>query len=78
MSNQQKSLSFLQKLKEKQASQPAKEEESGPKVATGACPNCGAGRALQQGLTHCAYCGYEFIKASLSDGVHIKKQNNSK
>lgn len=24
------------------------------------CPACGARSAKQAGLTHCAYCGYEF------------------
>jgi hypothetical protein len=28
----------------------------------GDCPACGAREAKQRGLTHCAYCGYEFIK----------------
>lgn len=28
----------------------------------GDCPACGARDAKQKGLTHCAYCGYEFIK----------------
>jgi hypothetical protein len=31
-------------------------------IAGGDCPACGAKEAKQPGLTHCAYCGYEFIK----------------
>lgn len=41
------------------------------------CPNCGAGRAKQDGVTHCAYCGFEFITVKLTDGVYIKKEDNS-
>ncbi|WP_459641268.1 hypothetical protein [Flavobacterium sp. CGRL2] len=41
------------------------------------CPNCGAGRAKQDGVTHCAYCGFEFITVQLTDGVYIKKEDNS-
>ena len=42
------------------------------------CPNCGAGRAKQDGLTHCAYCGFEFMSVELSNGLNIKKEDNSK
>lgn len=42
------------------------------------CPQCGAGRAKQDGITKCAYCGYEFMTAQLSDGIHIKEEDNSK
>lgn len=42
------------------------------------CPQCGAGRAKQDGLTKCGYCGYEFMAAKLSDGIHIKTEDNSK
>jgi uncharacterized Zn finger protein (UPF0148 family) len=41
------------------------------------CPNCGAGRAKQDGLTHCAYCGHEFLSVKLTDGIFIKKEDNS-
>ncbi|WP_223302280.1 hypothetical protein [Flavobacterium branchiophilum] len=41
------------------------------------CPNCGAGRAKQEGLTHCAYCGHEFLAVKLTDGIFIKKEDNS-
>jgi uncharacterized Zn finger protein (UPF0148 family) len=41
------------------------------------CPNCGAGRAKQDGLTHCAYCGYQFLDVELDDGIYLKKEDNS-
>ncbi|AOM79696.1 hypothetical protein [Pedobacter steynii] len=41
------------------------------------CPECGAGRALVDGLTICAYCGFKFMTVKLSNGIHIKKTNNS-
>ena len=42
------------------------------------CPNCGAGRAKHEGVTHCAYCGCEFIHQKIEDGLHLKKDDNSK
>ncbi|TYR34732.1 hypothetical protein FXV77_14780 [Sphingobacterium phlebotomi] len=42
------------------------------------CPQCGAGRAKRDGLTKCAYCGYEFIATQLSDGIIMKEEDNSK
>ncbi|MDO5608981.1 MAG: hypothetical protein Q4G08_11065 [Capnocytophaga sp.] len=72
-----KSLSFLQKLKEKQADKPTPQPETASMKATD-CPNCGAGRAKQEGLTHCAYCGYEFIAVTLTDGIHLTKNDNSR
>ena len=47
--------------------------EEPAKVDTRTCPNCGAGRAEQDGLTHCGYCGFEFLSVQLSDGINIKK-----
>lgn len=41
------------------------------------CPECGAGRAFQKGLTACAYCGFIFMDTRLTDGVNIRKENNS-
>ena len=77
MAEEKKHLSFLQKLKEKQLQNEQQQKEA-PKMAATACPNCGAGRAKQDGLTHCAYCGFEFISVELSDGLHLKKEDNSK
>lgn len=76
-----KPMSLLEKMKQK-----AKEQKSygGPYTETAAnmnakdCPNCGAGRAQQDGLTHCAYCGFKFMSVQLTDGINIKKENNSR
>ncbi len=45
---------------------------------TTTCPNCGAGRAKEDGITRCAYCGFEFIGRKLTDGIHITDNDNSK
>lgn len=74
MSNSSKS--FLQKLKEKSASAGQQENKAAGMLAT-ACPNCGAGRAKQDGITHCAYCGFEFISVKITDGIHLNKSDNS-
>jgi hypothetical protein len=42
-----------------------------------ACPGCGAGRAQQDGLTRCGYCGYQFIDQRLTDGIHLSSSDNS-
>lgn len=79
MSSEKKStLSYLEKLKQKSQDQKsyggeAKSEEA--RMEARDCPNCGAGRAYRDGLTHCAYCGFEFISGQLTDGLHIKKEN---
>lgn len=52
--------------------------EEQAKVNVRDCPNCGAGRAKQDGLTHCAYCNFEFLSVVLTDGINLKKENNSK
>ena len=77
---EKKAQSFLEKLKEKAKLQ---SNYGGNTIAIGAkmdvqnCQNCGAGRAKQYGVTHCAYCGFEFISTTLTDGIYIKKENNS-
>ena len=73
-------LSFLEKLKQKSASQKTYGGSFEPVEASmdlKDCPNCGAGRAKQDGLTHCGYCGFEFISGKLTDGIHLKKEDNS-
>lgn len=52
--------------------------EDQAKIAVRDCPNCGAGRAKQDGLTHCAYCDFEFLSVVLTDGINLKKEDNSK
>lgn len=80
MEENKKPLSLLEKMKQKAMGQKSYgggfvEEEA--KVGARACPNCGAGRAKQDGLTYCAYCGFEFLSVKLSDGINIKKDDNS-
>jgi uncharacterized Zn finger protein (UPF0148 family) len=78
---EKKGLSFLEKLKAKAQAQQKyggelKEQEAN--MGTHSCPNCGAGRAKEDGVTHCAYCGHAFIQVKLTDGLHIKKEDNSR
>lgn len=78
--SEKKVLSFLEKLKEKAKQQEnygGKSEINEAKMDVKDCPNCGAGRASHDGITHCAYCGFEFIRVTLTDGVHLKKEDNS-
>ncbi len=72
--------SLLDKLKQKAQNQTnygGETEMTEAKMNAKDCPNCGAGRAKQDGLTHCAYCGFEFLNLKLTDGVYIKKEDNS-
>jgi hypothetical protein len=82
MNEEKKTNSFLQKLKEKTASTKTyMQDTSKPEEASmGAvvCPNCGAGRAKQDGVTHCAYCDFEFLATTLTDGIFVTKEDNSK
>jgi uncharacterized Zn finger protein (UPF0148 family) len=75
-----KTRSFLDNLKKTAAAQKnylLYEEAAPPAMAAAVCPNCGAGRAKQDGLTHCAYCGHRFLDVELDDGVYLKKEDNS-
>lgn len=80
MEDTNKPLTLLQKMKQR-----AKQEknyggdytEEEAKIHARTCPNCGAGRAGHDGLTHCAYCGFEFMGVTLSDGINIKSSDNS-
>ncbi len=75
-----RTLSFLEQLKLKATTQPHYGGEITPEDAQMEirdCPECGAGRAFQKGLTTCAYCGFVFMAVKLTDGIHIKKENNS-
>lgn len=81
MEENKKPLSLLEKMKQKamqQKSYGGESIEESAKVNTRTCPNCGAGRTQQDGLTHCAYCDFEFLSVTLSDGINIKKEDNSK
>jgi hypothetical protein len=81
MEDEKKPLSFVERMRQKAASQ--KNYGGDPDVKPASmdikdCPNCGAGRAKQDGLTHCAYCGHPFLTVILTDGVYVKKEDNSK
>lgn len=81
MSDNQKPLSFIEKMKLKAQNQKnygGETEIKGPEMQVRDCPNCGAGRAKQEGLTNCGYCGFEFMAIKLTDGLHIRKEDNSK
>ncbi|NML21883.1 hypothetical protein HHL16_13415 [Pseudoflavitalea sp. G-6-1-2] len=78
---EKKVKSYLDKLKEKAAAQEnygGSLEASEAKMDAVDCPNCGAGRAKQDGVTHCAYCGFEFIAVKLSNGINIQSTDNSR
>jgi uncharacterized Zn finger protein (UPF0148 family) len=75
-----KARSFLDSLKKTAAAQKnycLYGEASPPVMDAAVCPNCGAGRAKQDGLTRCAYCGYRFFDVELDNGIHLKKEDNS-
>lgn len=75
-----KTLSLLERMKQRAQSQKAYGGEfKGTEASIDAttCPNCGAGRAKMDGLTKCGYCGFVFIEAELTDGINIKKEDNS-
>ncbi|PAM94819.1 hypothetical protein B4N84_10220 [Flavobacterium sp. IR1] len=72
--------SFLDKLKQRAQNQTnygGDFETNEAQLNTRDCPNCGAGRAKKDGITNCAYCGFEFLTIKLTDGVYIKKEDNS-
>ncbi|MBB6499198.1 hypothetical protein [Pedobacter cryoconitis] len=80
MNEKDKTLSYLERLKQQAVNQEnyggeIKAEEA--KMEVRDCPECGAGRAFHQGLTVCAYCGFKFMDIRLTDGLYIRKQNNS-
>ncbi len=71
----------LQKLKNKAKTQEVyggRTKEFGAELSIKDCPACGAGRAQQDGVTHCAYCGFEFISVKLTNGLNLKKEDNSR
>ncbi len=76
-------MPFLERMKQRsQAQKKYGDDIFQPKdmaeIDTQDCPNCGAGRAKRDGVTHCAYCGYEFIQTTLDDGIYITKEDNSR
>lgn len=78
---EKKTNSILALLKNKAKTQQhygGKGEERVAKMSIRDCPNCGAGRAQQDGVTHCAYCGFEFIAVKIGNGINLKKEDNSR
>ncbi|RZJ78638.1 MAG: hypothetical protein EOO47_13225 [Flavobacterium sp.] len=74
-------LSLIERMKQKAINQKnygGEYVEEQAKINVRDCPNCGAGRAKQDGLTHCAYCDFEFLSVVLTDGINLKKEDNSK
>ncbi len=81
MEEEKKTLSLLERLKLKakeQKSSGSDYVEEPAKLNSRTCSNCGAGRAEEDGLPHCAYCGFEFLSVQLTDGIHLKKEDNSR
>lgn len=80
--DEKKPLSFVEKMKLKAQNQKSYGIDDNAfkeaKLGAADCPNCGAGRAKQDGLTHCAYCSHEFISVEITDGLFLKKEDNSK
>jgi len=79
--NEQPKLSFAERMRLKAMQQKSyggecNEEDNTPKLGIRDCPNCAAPRAYTEGLSTCAYCGFEFIATQLTDGIHIKKENH--
>lgn len=73
----EKPLAFLRQLRQKAASQTpygGVTQEQAAKISAVTCPNCGAPRAREDGLTRCAFCNHEFMRVEISDGLHLKKQ----
>ena len=79
---EKKPLSFVEKMKLKAQNQKSYGIDDNAfkeaKLGAADCPNCGAGRAKQDGLTHCGYCGHELLSVEISDGLFLKKEDNSK
>jgi uncharacterized Zn finger protein (UPF0148 family) len=79
--NNKPTLSLIERMKQKAINQKnygGNYVEEQAKINVRDCPNCGAGRAKQDGLTHCAYCDFEFFSVVLTDGINLKKEDNSK
>ena len=77
--NKNKALSLIEKMKAKTEDQNLYNyKPTEAKMDVSACPNCGAGRAKDDGLTRCGYCGFKFLSVKLTDGINIKKENNSR
>lgn len=75
----EKPMSLVARMKQNALAQKREAfKEKQADMNTKTCPNCGAGRAKEDGITRCAYCGFEFIGCKLTDGIHITDNDNSK
>uniref|UniRef100_F4CFN0 Uncharacterized protein n=1 Tax=Sphingobacterium sp. (strain 21) TaxID=743722 RepID=F4CFN0_SPHS2 len=75
----EKPLSIVERMEQlalQQKREKFTEKEAGVTIII--CPNCGSGRAKEDGLTRCAYCGFEFLTQKLSNGIHLRDHDNSK
>lgn len=76
-----KPMSFIERMKQTALTQKCYGGEAEIHAAgaqQAACPNCGASRTKNDGLTHCAYCGHAFIETTLTNGRYINKEDNSR
>ncbi len=81
MDENSKQLSLLERMKQKATQQKnygGDYANESAKMNSRVCSNCGAGRAEQDGLTQCAYCGFEFLHVKLTNGINITKEDNSR
>lgn len=81
MSEGEKKMSFVERMKQRALEQEkfgGKMEDTAAEMKAQDCPNCGAGRAKHDGVTHCAYCGFEFINTTIGKGVYLSEKDNSK
>lgn len=78
--SENKANSYIDRIRQRareQASYGGDAPATAASIAVRDCSGCGAARAWADGLTHCAFCGFEFIATTLSDGVHITADQNS-
>lgn len=73
-------MSFAERMKlkgQKQKKYGGEIKERKAKLGAKDCPNCGAGRVKNEGVTHCSYCGFEFISEEITKGIYLKESDNS-
>ena len=75
-----KTLTLLEKMKLKAQAQKEERpvyENKAANMNVNTCPNCGAGRAKQDGITKCGYCGFNFMDIIITKGININEDSNS-
>lgn len=81
MSGGEKKLSFVERMRQRTLEQEnygGKMEDKVAEMKAQDCPNCGAARAKHDGVTHCTYCGFEFISNKIGGGIYLSEDDNSK